>query len=212
MKRKIDFKLIKYFKISFRHNIKNELLLLMLIVTLCPILIITGISYSNSKLNLENEVINQNIITIKWIGNYMNDQIADIRNSFIIFFADQKLTKSIQDIELGESSRENRAQVYIINKLKAYIFSNHKKFNSMGLHIEDIDRTFYVSYDDNMIVREKTKLIDEKIYEALEHNSYQIIFDVDSIVIKNLVQFIDRNSKDGFYVVHRVNCFENQRY
>ncbi len=212
MKRKFKFKITKYFKLSFRHNIKNKLLLLMLIVTLCPILIITSISYLNSKMNLENEVINQNISTIQWIGNYMNNQIEDVRNSFIIFFADKDLIKSIQDIDLGENSRENRAQIYIISKLKAYIFSNHKKFNSMGLHIEDIDRFFYVSYDDNMIVMEKTKLVDEKIYEALEHNSYQIIFDIDSIVIKDLIQFTDRNNKKGFYVVHRVNCFEDQKY
>lgn len=135
-------------------------MVIMLLIAVVPLAIATGISYQNSKLAIEKEILGQNSTKIEWVNNEIKDNLDRIDEGLTAFYYDNDV-----QFYLGKVGEEdilrNTGSAYFRDRLKSYLFANYRDFESVSFYVVEERKAYHISSEEGS----STELLSDNFME-----------------------------------------------
>ncbi|CAM4350099.1 sensor histidine kinase [Paenibacillus alkaliterrae] len=179
----------------FRRSIRNKLIFTMIILSVVPIIAVTGLAAENNRKTMESEVISTNLSNMKWTGIYLGEQFAQLNNLIYTVLISPHISDYLANTEEASLSIQFAAQKNIIDTLTSLFYSAGNHVIGAQMYLDDPNKLFTINATQSDI--ESVPGIPSLYKPLFEHN-------------KDFIIQSDGSEGDEFQLVRSINRFENQ--
>ncbi|WP_424766872.1 sensor histidine kinase [Paenibacillus sp. sgz302251] len=179
----------------FRRSIRNKLIFTMIILSVIPIIAVTGLAAENNRKSMEAEVIGTSQSNMKWTGIYLGEQFAQLNNLIYTVLISPHLRDYLANIEEDGLPSQFAAQRNIIDTLTSLFYSGGNHVIGAQLYLKEPNKLFTINASQSDI--EEAAGIPEPYKELFEQN-------IDFIIRS------DGGESGEFQLIRSINRFENQ--
>ncbi|MFB9277042.1 cache domain-containing sensor histidine kinase [Cohnella cellulosilytica] len=179
--------------LPFRRNIRNRLILIMVLLPVVPIAIVTAIAVENNRSSMEAEIVETNLTNMKWTADNLDERFAQLNNLIYSIQIYPELSDYMMN-GTDDLSRRFAAQRSVMNMLTSVSYSSNRHLRGVQLYLKEAGRWFIVDSMRNDI---------ETVH--LPPEPFKELFD-------NGKDYVVRSSSnpERFQLVRSINRFENR--
>ncbi|MBD2867435.1 sensor histidine kinase [Paenibacillus arenilitoris] len=179
----------------FRRSIRNKLIFTMIFLSVLPIVAVTGLAAENNRKSMEDEVINTNLSNMKWTGNYLGDQFAQLNNLIYSVLISPHLSDYLANAGEASLSSQFTMQKNIIDTMFNLFYSAGNHVIGVELYAKDTNKLFTINASQN----------DIRNVSGIPA-PYTQLFEQD----KDFVIQTSDGDKNEFRLIRSINRFENR--
>ncbi|WP_019007175.1 sensor histidine kinase [Cohnella laeviribosi] len=138
-------KIYNFLTNPFRRSIRNKLILTMIVLSVAPIIAVTGLAAENSRKSLETEVIQTNLSNMKWTGIYLGEQLTQLNNLIYTILISPQLNDYLFKFEGTDLSSQFAAQKNIVDTLTSVFYSGNHHVVGVELFVKERNKLFAVN-------------------------------------------------------------------
>ncbi|MCL6456926.1 MAG: sensor histidine kinase [Gorillibacterium sp.] len=180
----------------FRRSIRNKLILSMIIISVVPIIAVTGLAAENNRQTIETEVISTSVSNMKWTAVYLGDQFAKLNNIIYSILISPNLKDYLANSDEGSLSTQFAAQRGIRETLTNSFYSAGDQISGLELYLVEPAKLFTINGTQDDI---KSVAGVPDLYKPLIEQNQDFIIVTDS------------ENHDQFKLIRSINRFEDRQ-
>lgn len=188
-------KFIRALTDPFRRSIRNKLIFTMIILSVLPVIAVTGLAAENNRKSMEDEVIQTSLSNMKWTGIYLGEQFSRLNNLIYSVLISPHLTDYLAKAEETSLASQFTAQKNIIDTLTNLYYSAGNHVIGVELYSRESDKLFTINASQN----------DMSDVSGIP-STYTQLFERD----KDFLIQTEGKDRSEFRLIRSINRFENQ--